>query len=286
MYSENYISFDSYDQSFGYENNELNIMDLDIPQEQEIFQEPNQESSHESNDSKQMKIEKEITNEEQNINYGKIYKIQNDNLPDIELNKDKTTNPTSKENAEKKPILNPFITLKPLKRIDYLKKFYKKYFSSFSKNYANDLIQESELPENFKKKQLSMPNSKSFTGNVKEKDNYTFLDFSIKEMFCYYKNEKCKISRQINNKKLINGIMDYIGGLENPENFEELINFFNMSVEEGYKLFEESESFRAFCRDPKIIFLDKEFRAQKGFSLRSKNGFVYLTKMYRKKLKQ
>lgn len=268
---------------------------------QEIFKEYNQGQTFGENDNFQLESGLDITNEEKNVNYENIFELQNkifndgskmspkiinkiteEKISDIITNQDKTKD-TSKENSQTKPVLLPFVTKKPLKRIDYLEKKYKTYFSSFIKNYGNGLIQTSELPQKLKKMKLSSPNYVSFTGNPKEKDNYIFLSFSIKQIFSYYKNENCKISHQLKNQKVIDNILEYIDGVKNSQIFENLKNFFNMSLEDGYRLFEESKFFENFCKDDKTIFLDKEFKAEKGFSIRKKNGFVHLTKMYSKK---
>ena len=272
------------------------------PSTQDIFIQSPQEELNDEIESKKFEIEREIIHDEKNINYENINQmyekeyifdvLEADEKENVKLSKEKVvgvrtnqekTNYTSKENAQKKPVLAPFVTKIPLKRIDYLKKSYKTHFNSFLTEYGNLNIENSDLPAKFKKKKLSVPNSKSFTENTKGEDNYNFLEFSIKKVYCYYKSENCKISRQLKNKKLIEDIMRYIDGVKNPEKFSNLINHFNMSLEEGYRLFEESKYFKKFCNDSKVISLDKEFIAQKGFSLRTKKGFIRLISMYKPK---
>ena len=52
-----------------------------------------------------------------------------------------------------------------------------------------------------------------------------------------------------------------------------------MTIEEAYKLLEESEDFKKFAMDPKTILLDKEFKNKNDFSLLEKNGFIKYIKM-------
>ena len=116
---------------------------------------------------------------------GEMEKEKQNNISE---NNFKKTNDTSKE--EKKvnnPVLIPFQTKKPQKRIDYCIKYFKTNFSKFLKNYGNMLIKGSFLPKELKKEKLSAPNHLSFTGNAAEKDNYKFLFFKVEDIFCFYK---------------------------------------------------------------------------------------------------
>ena len=166
------------------------------------------------------------------------------------------------------------------KRIDYHVKYFKTNFSSFLTKSCNEKI--SCLPKNIKKK-ISLPNHESFTGNPKESDNYAFLSFSVREILCYSKKGKdgnSKNSRQEKNKVKIQKILDYIEG-ENDEKYEEIESFFNMKLEDAYSLFYQSPEFEEYSKDNKTIFLDGEFKAQKGFSLLEPNGFIKMLKMYK-----
>lgn len=74
-------------------------------------------------------------------------------------------------------------------------------------------------------------------------------------------------------------ILDYIESQDEDEQFEEVKIFFKMTLEEAYKLFEESEDFKRYAMDPKTILLDKEFKNKNNFSLLEKNGFIKYIKM-------
>lgn len=188
---------------------------------------------------------------------------------------------TSKNNDSKIPVLVSKAK-KPQKRIDYAIKFYKTNFSKFLVNYANNIIKKSHLPKELKKDKLSLPNHKSFTGNSKESDNYMFLSFEVKDIFAYYKNENCQNTRQKKNKDLINCILEYIDSSKNEERYEEVKSFFTMNLENAYKMFYDSKDFEKYAMDPKTIYLDEEFQAEKGFSILKKYGFIKLLTMYDK----
>lgn len=197
----------------------------------------------------------------------------------------KKTKFTSKEvSIKNNPILIPFKTKKPQQRIDYAIKYFKTHFSNFLKQYGNNLIKNSCLPKNLKKMQLFSPNHKSFTGNPTEQDNYKFLFFTVEEIFCYYKNEGCQVSHQKKNKAKIKEILQYIEENESEGKYNDVKSFFKMSLEDAYTLFyNRPEYFQKYAADSKTIDLDKEFLAEKGFSLLETNGFIKMFKMLRKK---
>ena len=212
---------------------------------------------------------------------GEMEKEKQNNISE---NNFKKTNDTSKE--EKKvnnPVLIPFQTKKPQKRIDYCIKYFKTNFSKFLKNYGNMLIKGSFLPKELKKEKLSAPNHLSFTGNAAEKDNYKFLFFKVEDIFCFYKNENCQISLQKKNRRTIDKILQFIDGSESEEKYSYVKAFFKMSLEDAYGIFYESEDFKKYAKDSKTVFLDKEFQVEKGYSLLEKNAFIKMIKMYGKR---
>ena len=214
-------------------------------------------------------IQREKQNEKENNNSDNAYK---------------NTRFTSKEeNIINNPILISSQTKKPQIRIDYAIKNFKTHFSNFIKQSANELIKKSDLPKILKKIQLSSPNRISFTGNPTEKDNYKFLSFTVEEMFCYYKNEKCQVSHQKSNKENIKTILQYIEGSKNEGKYQNVKSFFKMSLKDAYTLFYNSPNFQKYAADPKTIVLDKEFQAEKHFSLLEKNAFIKTFEMNRKK---
>lgn len=187
---------------------------------------------------------------------------------------------TSKENGILNKINKKFNTRKiyKIKRIDYAIKHYKVYLSKFLKNYGNDLIQNSTLPLNLKIKKLFLPNYNSFTGNAKEQDNYDFLNFSVGQIFGYYKENEQKNTLQIKNINFIKEILIYIKNNEKPYQFYDIIEFLNMSIEQANKMFFNSKNFKQYCSESKTLELDIEFRRQKKFSLLEKDGFIKFAK--------
>lgn len=187
----------------------------------------------------------------------------------------KKTNFTSKENEQLNPVIVKPGTTNISLRIDYAKKYFKTNFVKFIKKYANKLIHNSALPKKLKKN-INSPNSLSFTSNTNDSDNIAFLSFTIQKIFCYYKEgNKYKNSLQKVNKERIEEIMNFIQ--DKPE-FENIYSFFKMSLEYAYELFYESEEFKKYADDTRIIYQDKEFKIQKGFSLLEKNGFIKMIK--------
>ena len=101
----------------------------------------------------------------------------------------KKTKNSSNENQKSIQPLIKFSSYQETKlqmRIDYAKNHFKRYFSKFLKNYANNLI------KNISDKRLFLPNYQSFTGNPTEKDNYLFLSFFLRGtrqkriIICFY----------------------------------------------------------------------------------------------------
>jgi hypothetical protein len=210
-------------------------------------------------------------------------KNSENNINNMDSVNKKDTKLTSKENFN--IIINQtdkkFKTQKiyKIKRIDYAIKHYKVYLSKFLKNHANDLIQKSPFSIYLKRKKLYLPNYNSFTGNTKEQDNYDFLNFSVIKILGYYKENEQKNSLQIKNINYIEEILNYIKKHEHSYLFYEIIDFFNMSIEQANIMFYDSSEFKEYCSDKKTLELDKEFRKQKGFSLSDKYGFIKYAKM-------
>ena len=197
----------------------------------------------------------------------------------------KKTKNSSNENQKSIQPLIKFSSYQETKlqmRIDYAKNHFKRYFSKFLKNYANNLI------KNISDKRLFLPNYQSFTGNPTEKDNYLFLSFSIQEIFGHYKKGSQKNRYQEKNKKLIENILNILNNNElgNNVKYKEIQSFFKMDFEKAIELFYNSQDFEKYANDPKTKYLDKEFKAQKGFSLLEPNGFIKMVKQYEKKLKK
>ena len=197
----------------------------------------------------------------------------------------KKTKNSSNENQKSIQLLIKFKSYQETKlqmRIDYAKNHFKRYISKFLKNYANNLI------KNISDKRLFLPNYQSFTGNPTEKDNYLFLSFSIQEIFGHCKKEGQKNRYQKKNLELIENILNILNNNElgNNVKYKEIQSFFKMNFEKAIELFYNSQDFEKYANDPKTKYLDKEFKAQKGFSLLEPNGFIKMVKQYEKKLKK
>ena len=224
-----------------------------------------------------------LINLERNIEDIPIIDEKNNNQKqnEIKIFDIKSTAFTSKENRQK----NPEKVILCQKRIDYGQKYFKTKFSKFLKNLGNRIIQQSGLPTQFQNYKLSLPNHISFTGNSKELDNYHFLFFTVKDIFCYYKNEKSKNSLQKKNKNIIDEIQTFIDRNGNAK-YDKIKTFFTMTLERAYEMYYESKDFKEYANDPKAIELDKEFIAQKKDSLLEKNGYIKLCKKFSKKVEK
>ena len=214
---------------------------------------------------------------EDHINEGKV----NDNKekkenPNLENSKNSTNSTLKKKIFHVVYESNNY--KKHSTRIDYLIKAFKTNFSSFIKMKVNNLFHASLLPENLKKLEISTPNSIDFSSNVTIKDNNIFLSFTVQEILCYYKKNNSKNRNQKKNKKVIEKILKYIEG-KNEDNFEEILSFLKMSLEDAYFNFYDSIIFYQFARDENTLIGDKEFKAIYGFSLLEKYGFIKLLKM-------
>ena len=226
--------------------------------------------------SKGLAINKNVFNED-HINEGKVNDSrEKKENPNFENSKD------SPNSTLKKKIFQVFYESNNHKkhstRIDYLLKAFKTNFSSFIKIQVNNLFQESLLPEKLKKLEVSTPNSIDFSSNVTIKANYIFLSFTVQEILCYYKKNNSKNRNQKKNKKVIEKILEYIEG-KNADNFEKIISFLKMSLEDAYIYFYNSTIFFQYARDENTLIGDKEFKAIYGFSLLEKYGFIKLVKM-------
>ena len=172
---------------------------------------------------------------------------------------------------------------KPSKRIDYALKYFKTFFSRYLKDQSNKVKSKSQLPSELKKPNIFSPNHISYTGNPKESDDYKFLSFSVQDILTYYKGENSKNSLQKKNKETIERILNFIDESGEEEKYEEVKDFFKMSLEDAYELYYKDEAFKKYAEDEKAIYLDQEFKAQNGFSLLEKNGFIKVVKMQGKK---
>lgn len=167
---------------------------------------------------------------------------------------------------------NPYqICIFPEKKYESTQRDYQKRFLNFLTKYGDNLIQSVKLPKKLKKIKLHKPNP-SFILNTKKSDNLKFLSITVQDIFCNIKTGVSlkKNSPKKKNKILIDAILDY----GDEEKFEKLKMFFRMTLEEAYKLFEESEDFKKYSMKQKTVFLDKKCKTKNDFSLLEKTEFI------------
>jgi hypothetical protein len=160
-------------------------------------------------------------------------------------------------------------------RKDAYYKHFKAIFAKFIKNKANKL--KHDCFPLYDKNNFSAVSYK-YTGNPKEKDNFMFLSFKIKELLVYGKNEKLK-NRQYNNELAINFIENNESKARDKIIYEELINFLNDTVENVLiNFYKNKEELRSINKDSKCQLYDQYFKKETGISLLENNGFIELLK--------
>ena len=165
-------------------------------------------------------------------------------------------------------------------RVDYAIKNIKVHIINFLKKEINHIIILCFFPKQLKILKLFSPSYKYFTGNSNEKNNKIFLDFTVEKIFIYPegKAEKNDNRLQRRNKEIIQTFKTYINNIylkekRIPEQYQKLLNYFNMTFQDVIINFYESNQFKEFISSPKAKFLDEHFIKIKGFSLLEKNSF-------------
>ena len=188
-------------------------------------------------------------------------------------------------NILNKKELSPETPLNIMSNIFYRKDAYYKFFKvnlgKFIKNKMNILKNKSF--SYYSKNNFSTPSYK-YTGNPKEKDNFHFLSFTIKELLIYGK-DKLKYNRQYNNEQLINFIEGNEYRAEDKEAYKEMMHFLNNTLEDVIKQFyDEEEIFNNIKSNSKAINFDSYYKRETGISLLEKYGFLEAIKKYNKKM--
>jgi hypothetical protein len=162
-------------------------------------------------------------------------------------------------------------------RKDAYYKHFKAIFAKYIKNKANKL--KNNCFPAYDKNNFSALSYK-YTGNPKEKDNFKFLSFKIKDLLVFGKNEKQK-NRQYNNELIINFIENNESKAKDKIMYEELIIFLNDTVEnELIKFYKNKEELKNINKDSKCLLYDQYFKKETGISLLENNGFIELLKKY------
>ena len=156
-------------------------------------------------------------------------------------------------------------------RKDTYYKHFKVNFGKYIKNRMN--ILKNKCFPYYNRNNFSTPNYK-YIGNPKEKDNFNFLSFTIKEILIYGK-DKDKFNRQYNNELLINYIEENEEKAYDKVAYKEIIQFLNIKLEDTIKQYYDDENeFDKIKNDKKYNFFDKYYQREKGFSLLEKYGFL------------
>lgn len=239
---------------------------------------------------------------EEGHSFNQINPNQNDEDPSLIKTKDlekliknekkqvSSTAPTSdKKNENRIQKVNKFKaenqSLPSYWRFDMAKKHFKSKIIEFGNDWINEKIQNSDLPEELKKK-IHKPNSLLFTANVKVKDNYNFLKDNLIKIFTIGK-EKEDLQKQ--NEYNILKIFEYFEKVRNnilTDNLREIKDFFEMNYEDLIRKFYESDKFTEFKEDSKTKFYDEGTIKQEGFSLLKDFGLIKLFMMLKKKRKR
>ena len=186
----------------------------------------------------------------------------------------------SKESDEKifspdEIILNSFTSEErapDLQKINLQNSYFKKYnsrFRRFISEYANNLLRKHLLYGKIQRPKISL--LKSYP-KKKEKNKNKFLYFTMKKMFCFHKRK---------NKKIIKRILSFIKKFDSNKKYDYVKSFLSLKIIEAIHKFEESDLFKEFIYDKKIILLDKEIKQQMGFSILEKNAYEKMVKMQR-----
>ncbi len=209
------------------------------------------------NNNDSIDIFKEKTNKSNEILNNKI----NDNFVNLTS--------SIKWNIEKKAIENNIY------RKDAYYKHFKAVFGKYIKNRLN-LLKDKCFPS-YSKNKFSTPHYK-YIGNPKEKENYYFLFFTIKDIILYGK-DIIRQNRQYNNELLIKFIENNEFKCKDKLAYKELIKFLNENVEDAIvNFYDDKKEFEKINKDRKYICFDKHYKRETGISLLEKYGFITVLK--------
>ncbi len=209
------------------------------------------------NNNDSIDIFKEKTNKSNEILNNKI----NDNFVNLTS--------SIKWNIEKKAIENNIY------RKDAYYKHFKAVFGKYIKNRLN-LLKDKCFPS-YSKNKFSTPHYK-YIGNPKEKENYYFLFFTIKDIILYGK-DIIRQNRQYNNELLIKFIENNEFKCKDKLAYKELIKFLNENVEDAIvNFYDDKKEFEKINKDRKYICFDKYYKRETGISLLEKYGFITVLK--------
>ena len=235
----------------------------------ELFQNEKNNYMNENNDSNKDKLYKII-------NYKKISLEK-----EVSLSKNQNIKEINKSDANRIKIFdnnnNTRLKMFQLNKeeILYRKDSYYKHFKAilgkYIKNKANELKNKS-FPY-YSKNNFSSPNYK-FIGNPKERDNFYFLFFTIKDILIYGK-DNINQNRQYNNELIIKFIETNQFRAVDKNALAELIKFLNDVLENIIiKFYDDEIEYNQLKKDYKCIKFDEFYKRETGISLLEKYGFL------------
>ena len=162
-----------------------------------------------------------------------------------------------------------------LSNVIYRKDAYYKHFKvnlgKYIKNRVNSI--KNKCFPFFSRNNFSSPNYK-YTGNPKEKDNFIFLSFKIKDILIKDK-DKTTFNRQYNNDLLISFIEKNEEKAIDKIAYKELIQFLNEKLEDVIiQFYDDEKEYKRINQDQKSIYFDQFYKRDTGISLLEKYGFV------------
>ena len=201
-----------------------------------------------------------------------IQKIKNQKKKRI--NNNYSNEPKNKNINDFKSKIKKFTT-NILSDVIYRKDAYYKHFKvnlgKYIKNRMN-LFKNKCFPF-LSKNNFSSPNYK-YTGNPKEKDNFNFLSFKIKDILIKDKN-KATFNRQYNNELLINFIEENEDKAIDKSAYKELVQFLNEKLEDAIiQFYDDEKEYKKMNQDQKCIYFDHFYKRDTGISLLEKYGFL------------
>ena len=162
-------------------------------------------------------------------------------------------------------------------RKDAYYKHFKAVFGRFIKNKMN--ILKNKCFPYYSRNNFASPSYK-YTGNPKEKENYKFLSFTIKDILLYGKDD-IKENRQYNNELIIKFIENNEFRTKDKLSYNELIKFLNTNIENAIiEFYNTQEEFTKITQDAKYILFDKYYKNETGISLLEKYGFLEAIKKF------
>jgi len=168
-------------------------------------------------------------------------------------------------------------------KILYRKDAYYKHFKVILGNYIKNKINKlkNKCFPYYSKNNFSTPSYK-YIGNPKEKDNFYFLSYTIKEILIYGK-DKLKYNRQYNNELLIKFIEDNDSRVKDKDSYNELIYLLNDKLKNVIiQFYDDKIEFDKLNNDSKCIQLDVFYKRETGISLLNKYGFLEALKQFNK----